>query len=127
MDCIKLLSSTVVEMQPPHRIVKASRPKKKKRFTYEPKRQCVGCGGKGHFLSTCTKIEVGRVCENLKKKVKKVVQEKCEQWTGEMNPNPNPNPSDINVTFAEIDDEIDNDNVNDSGSENSADEDVDDY
>jgi len=36
MSCIKLLSSTVVEMQPPHRIVKAGRSKKKKRFTYEP-------------------------------------------------------------------------------------------
>ena len=125
MGCIKLLSSTVVEMQPPHRIVKAGRPKKKKRFTYDAKRQCVGCGGKGHFLSTCTKIEVGRVCDNLKKKVKKVVQEKCDQWTGEMNPKPNP--SDINVSFAEIDDEIDNENINDSGSENSVDKDVEDY
>ena len=36
MSCIKLLSSTVAEMQPPHRIVKAGRSKKKKRFTYEP-------------------------------------------------------------------------------------------
>ena len=84
---------------------------------------------RGHFLSTCTKIKVGRVCETLKKKVKKVVQEKCEQWTGEMNPNPNP--SDMNVTFAtiddEIDDEIDNENVNDSESENSVDDDVEDY
>ena len=58
-------------------------------------------------------LEVGRVCDNLKKKVKKVVQEKCEQWTGEMNPNPNP--SDINVSFAEIDDEIDNEMLTTAG------------
>ena len=61
---IKLLRSTVVEMQPPHRIVKSGRPKQKK--TTEQKRQCVGCGGKGHFLSTCTKIDVGRGCERRK-------------------------------------------------------------
>ena len=72
--------------------------------------------------------ELSRVCENWKK-VEKVVEEKYEQWTGEMNPTQVDMDaiSDINVTFAEIDDEIDNDNVNDSGSENSVDEDVDDY
>ena len=31
LGCIKLLKSTVVEMQPPHRIVKSGRPKKVQR------------------------------------------------------------------------------------------------
>ena len=32
LGCIKLLKSTVVEMQPPHRIVKSGRPKKRNGF-----------------------------------------------------------------------------------------------
>ena len=68
--------------------------------------------------------EVGRACEFEEEKLEKVVQEKREQWTGEMNPTEvgMDAGSDMNVTFAEINDEINNENVNDSGSE-----DVEDY
>jgi len=47
--------------------------------------------------------ELSRVCENWKK-VEKVVEEKYEQWTGEMNPTQVDMDaiSDINVTFAEM-------------------------
>ena len=102
MGCIKILPSTIVKMHPDHRIVKGGRPKKKKHFTPESKRQCVGCGGKGHFLRTCTKIEVGRLCDNLKKKVENVAEAMFAQWNGEMNPTQvamNAS-ADINVTFA---------------------------
>ena len=49
-------------------------------------------------------LELSRVCENLKKKIEKVVEEKYEQWTGEMNPTQvdMDASSDINVTFAEM-------------------------
>lgn len=86
MGCIKITNQNVKKMEPNHRIVKMGRPKKKKRVERKQSRTCFGCGQPGHFVSTCDNINVGEICERLKKKVQKAVEQKFDEWDGEMNP-----------------------------------------
>ena len=119
MSCIKLLKTNIRKLQPDHRIVKAGRPRKKKRIEPDSKRVCPGCGGKGHFLRTCTALNVGRLCEELKKKVEKAAEIKLAVMADEMNPSEvvmNID-ADININYAEVEDMSDNIHGNDSDSE----------
>ena len=86
MGCIKVTSQNVEKMEPDHRIVKMGRPTKKKRVERKQTRTCFGCGQPGHFISSCDNINVGEICEHLKKKVQKAVEQKFNEWEGEMNP-----------------------------------------
>ena len=118
MSCIKLLKTNIRKLQPDHRIVKAGRPRKKKRIEAVSKRVCPGCGGLGHFIRTCTAVKVGRLCEKLKEKVEKAAERKLVVLTDEMNPSEvvmNID-ADINVNSAEVDDVSDNVHGSDSDS-----------
>ena len=86
IGCIKLRESTIVKMQPDHHIVRAGRPRKKKRISRPTKRYCCGCGENGHFLSPCTKVKIGSLCQTLKDKVNHAAKLKFAEWDGEMNP-----------------------------------------
>ena len=86
MGCIKIRECNIAKIQPDHRIVKAGRPKKKKRVSGPVHRFCSGCGQAGHFLNTCTNVQVDNLCQEMEKKVNRAAQIKFDEWEGELNP-----------------------------------------
>ena len=123
MSCIKVLKTNIRNLQPDHHIVKAGRPRKKKRIDPDSKRVCPGCGGIGHFLRTCTAVKVGRLCEKVEKKVEKAVERKLAVFADDMNPSEvvmNID-ADININSAEIEDVSEDAHGSDSDSDSESD------